>query len=168
MDIIEELQAIVAEQEQVDLGYDLPTRAWVLYEYLKDKCVGFDNAKSAKELVGIIRNNYDNTFEYDERQLRKDIRALRTTLPRRIGSSSKGYWLMTADDEIKGTSLLVSQFLSITETLTQQGIDTKLLHAIVGALAKKQGKEVDGQLTLKITKHLRDTIHTLSDDLKGE
>jgi len=164
MSIIEELRAIVAEQEQVDLGYDLTPRQWRLYDWLKGYCVGIENAKGADEIVKSVKQNDD----YDNRQLRKDIRALRTTLPRRIGSSSKGYWLMTSDDEIKGTSLLVSQFLSITETLTQQGIDTKLLHAIVGSLAKKQGKEVDGQLTLKITEHLRDTIHTLSDDLKGE
>lgn len=163
MDIVEELHGIVAEQEAVDLGYKLDPTQWRLYNYLKRFCVGVENAENAAKIafgIGIA--------DYEKRQLRKDIRTIRTTLPRRIGSSSKGYWLMTSDDEIKGTSMMVKQFVSLVETLTQQGINPKLLHAIVGAYAKKQGREIDNQLTLKISDYLRDTIHTLSDDLKGE
>jgi hypothetical protein len=170
MSIIEQLQEVVKEQERVNLGYQMPTRAWALYEYLKDRCVGVNNAKSAEDIVEYLKAQYPHIYndEYDTRQLRHDIRKIRTTLPRRIGSSSKGYWLMTSDDEIKGTSMMMKQFVSLVETLTQQGINPSLLHRIVGAFAKKQGREVDNQLTIKITEHLREVIHTLSDDLIGE
>jgi len=170
MSIIEQLQEIARERERVDLTYNLSSRAWALYNYLKDYCVGSDNAKQAETLVNELKYTYPNLFsaEYDKRQLRNDIRKIRTTLPRRVGSSSIGYWLLTSDDEIKGTSLMIKQFVSISETLIQQGVDPSLLHRIVGAFAKRQGKEIDGQLTLKITDYLREVIHTLSDDLKGE
>jgi len=169
MSIIEQLQEIKKEQDmKVDLSYNLTPRQWKVYNYLKQYAIGVENARSAETIVWVLQYDFDISADYDKRQLRQDIRAIRTTMPRRVGSSSKGYWLMTSDDEIKGTSMMMKQFISIAETLILQGINPSLLHSIIGAYAKNRGKEVDNQLTLKITDYLRDVIHTLSDDLKGE
>lgn len=166
MSIIEQLQEIVSEQRKEELKYKMKSRAWRVYQYLKANCVGEDNAKQSYDVVRAIKNNYDNQIEYTERTLRQDIRHIRTTMPRRIGSSSKGYWLMTSDDETKGTKLLEKQFISICETLIQGGVQPELLHKVVGALGRHKTTIVDGQGTLPIGNYLREVIHTLSDDLK--
>lgn len=173
MDIIEELHKIKAEEEisetkyTSELKYKMSSRAWRIYIYLKSWCVGEKNAKQCsyivKELRGIDTDLFDE--DYSERTLRYDIRKIRTTMPRRIGSSSKGYWLMTSFDDTKGTKLLEKQFISICETLIQVGVNPELLHRVVGALGRHRTKMVDGQGTLPIGEYLREVIHTLSDDL---
>lgn len=176
MSIIEQLQEIAKEEEikekdNDELVYQMPTRAWQVYKYLKTHCVGEKKKQSAEKIVNYLKGNtvFDFGKDYDKRQLRSDIRKIRTTLPRRIGSSSSGYWLMTNEDMEKGTKLLESQFVSITETLVNLGINPKLLHEVVGGIGRKRGKELDNQGTLPIGNYLREVIHTLSDDLeKGE
>ena len=120
MSIIEQLQEIRKEQEmKADLSYNLTPRQWKVYNYLKQYAVGVENARSAETIVYVLQYDYDIGTEYDKRQLRHDIRAIRATMPRRIGSSSKGYWLMTSDDEIIGTSMMMKQFCSTKTKKTQ-------------------------------------------------
>jgi len=175
MDIIEQLAEISRENELRDsineeLTYKMKTRTWKVYYYLKGQCVGENNKQQAETIVKALKESHYELFsdDYDKRALRSDIRKIRTTLPRRIGSSASGYWLMTTDDEQKGTQLLEKQFISLTETLINLGVDPKLLHEVVGALGRKRGKLVDNQGTLPIGKYLREVIHLYSDDLEKE
>ena len=94
--------------------------------------------------------------------MQADIRKLRFSMDRKIGSSPKGYWLVTSED----SGLSFVKRLATTHMLTalRMGASKDYFYKILNEVDVNNIS--NNQMKLQFSKHEKDTVHTISDDLK--
>lgn len=97
----------------------LTTQQHSILSYLKLNALGEIKVKSAKHLA--------NLFKLKERELRKEITAIRKHKPSHviIASNSKGYYIPLENEREKGNRMLLERWEGATETLL--GNDPRLI-----------------------------------------
>lgn len=142
----------------------LNARQWMIYEYLKQNCVGKENRKQGAEIISTLQEKGVLPEKYDTVALKRDIKLIRMnqTITRRIGSSSRGYWLMLENED--GLEYLKKLTATHLRTAVSQGIPTSYFHQILNSLTDE--KRANNQKKMKFGKYERDEIKFYSDDLK--
>lgn len=142
------------------------TRYMKVYTYLKENCVGYENAISGERLCNELKIKFPQAFgeEYSKVCLQADIRKLRFSMDRKIGSSPKGYWLVTSED----SGLSFVKRLATTHMLTalRMGVSNDYFYKILNEIDINNVS--NKQMKITFGKYEKDTVHTISDDLRGE
>lgn len=148
------------------------TQCIVVYQFLKDNCVGKDNAISGNSICEKILQN-PKTSKYFSQNfnkvgLQKIINRIRKnlipnkTITRRIGSSPKGYWLDTKKSD-DGIEFLKNLAVSHIQTAVKSGVKLEYFYQILNNMENENF--VDGQTIIKISPHQKDIIKIYSDDI---
>ena len=141
------------------------TRYMRVYDYLKENCVGYENRMSGENLCAELMVKYPHAFgdDYSKVCLQADIRKLRFNMERKIGSSNKGYWLLTSEEN--GDSFV--KRLATTHLLTalRMGVPKDYFYRILNEV--DENNLANKQMKIQFGKYEKDTVNTLSDDLKG-
>lgn len=149
-------------------GYKI-TQCMCVYQYLKDNCVGKENAIGGVELCNEMYEKYNKYFNesFNKVQLQEIIRHLRSNdipnkyITRRIGSSPSGYWLETKGDN--GIEFLKKLAVSHIKTAIKSGVSLSYFHQILNNL--EQEKLVEEQTRIPLNKSQDKVIHIYSNDL---
>lgn len=144
----------------------------IIYQFLKDNCVGNDNAMGGNLICQKIMDN-PKTSKYfqnglDKVGLQMRINAIRKdkipnkSITRRIGSSPKGYWLDTKKDN-NGIDFLKKLACSHIVTAVKSGVKVEYFYQLLNQLENEM--KIDGQIKIKISPYANDTCNVFSDDL---
>ena len=131
-----------------------------LYDYLMCCAVGFENRKSAKE---IIRDS-EGLFK-DRREVENTIKRIRCTKDRKVGSNTTGYWLCCSDDEVKGDKYMISQACAKMEVAIRSGVHPNVFFNHLNKIKSQRNNTADTQQTL-ISENEEFEIRRFSDDLR--
>ena len=151
----------------------MATQCMIIYQYLKDNCIGKENAVGGNELCKKIIED-QKTSKYfplglNKVGLQNRVNKIRKNLipnksiTRRIGSSPKGYWLDTKKDN-DGIDFLKKLAISHLQTAIKSGIKVEYFYQILNKMENEN--YVDGQTRIPLTKYQKDTIKIYSDDIK--
>ena len=144
----------------------------IIYQFLKDNCVGNDNAMGGKLICQKIMDN-PKTRKYfpnglDKVDLQMRINAIRKdkipnkSITRRIGSSPKGYWLDTKKDN-NGIDFLKKLACSHIVTAVKSGVKVEYFYQLLNQLENEM--KIDGQIKIKVIPYANDNCKVFSDDL---
>lgn len=144
----------------------------IIYQFLKDNCVGNDNAMGGKLICQKIMDN-PKTRKYfqnglDKVGLQMRINAIRKdkipnkSITRRIGSGPKGYWLDTKKDN-NGIDFLKKLACSHIVTAVKSGVKVEYFYQLLNQLENEM--KIDGQIKIKISPYANDNCKVFSDDL---
>lgn len=150
------------------MSHKLTPREWHIYEYLKDNCVGINNAKKSKEICEELMKKYPSEFAKVV-SIKVDIHNLRNSplITRQIGSNSQvGYWMAVSTDRTSSLGYTLSNCLTYMRTLLQSGIPKEIFYKVLNNEPINSVEDLQG--TLHLTKYQQDIVHTLSDDLLKE
>ena len=140
-----------------------------VYQYLKENCVGKDNAISGFKLCEEMYEKHPKYFteSFNKVQLQEIVKHLRRNdipekyITRRIGSSPSGYWLETKDGN--GIEFLKKLAVSHIKTAIKSGVSIAYFHQVLNQL--EQEKLVEGQTRITLKKSQDNIVHIYSDDL---
>ena len=144
----------------------------VIYQFLKNNCAGKENTMGGITICYYIMDD-EKTAKYFPKGLTKvilqaRINALRKnlvpnkTITRRIGSSPKGYWLDTKEDD-NGIEFLKRLAVSHIKTAVKSGVKVEFFHQVLNSL--ENNNYVDGQTRIPMTPNQKKIIKVFSDDI---
>lgn len=147
---------------------DMNSRAWKVYEYLKENCVGYENRKKAREIVSEL-NELGGVFEnYRQEWFRADIVKIKrnSNINRIISSNHYGYWLSVESDEYDGLSYQKKKIKSEIENAINNGIPIEFFYNVLNEIkdVSKSKKNINNQKRL-VFAHEKDEFIKKSDDL---
>lgn len=121
----------------------LTTQQHNVINYLKQNALGEKNVISANKLAKV--------FSISERELRKEITAIRKLKPTHliIASCSKGYYIPLEEERDNGNRMLVERWCGATETLL--GNDPRLINYMfwkLNELKDKLDTPLQGQIVM--------------------
>lgn len=148
------------------------TQCMVVYQFLKENCVGKDNAIGGQEICNQIMSN-EKTFKYFPNGLNKVVlqgcvNRIRKNLikgkiiTRRIGSSPRGYWLDTKSDD-DGIEFLKKLAVSHLQTAIKSGVKCEYFYQVLNQMENEN--YVDGQTRIPMTPYQKNVIRIYSDDI---
>lgn len=143
------------------------TRCENLLEYLMRNAVGYENKKCAKYIInyfthpGFPNDDVRKNLFTTRQDIEATIQELRKRCNRKIGSSTRGYWMMCNDDEKDGYEYLKNQALGKMITAIKSGVDPKVFYKALNEIKPQCNKVADGQINLE-----EQEIKRLSDDLQ--
>ena len=148
------------------------TQCMVVYQFLKDNCVGKDNAIGGQEICNRLMGN-EKIIKYFPNGLNKVILQNRVnmirknlvkdkTITRRIGSSPLGYWLDTKKDD-NGIEFLKKLAVSHLQTAVKSGVPVEYFYQVLNQMESEH--LVDGQTRIPMTPHQKDVVRIYSDDI---
>lgn len=136
-------------------------RVECLYDYLMCCAVGYENKKSAKEII----NDSLGLFK-DRRDVESTIKRIRCTKDRKVGSSGGGYWLCCSDDEVKGDAYMIKQACAKMEVAIRSGVNPNIFYNHLNNIKQQRNNVADTQQKL-ISENDELETRRLSDDLKS-
>ena len=131
-----------------------------LYDYLMCCAVGYENRKSAKEII----HDSEGLFK-DRRDVETTIKRIRCTKDRKIGSNNSGYWLCCSDDEVRGDTYMIKQACAKMEVAIRSGVSPLVFYNHLNNIKQQRNETADTQQLL-ISENEETEIRRLSDDLK--
>lgn len=144
-----------------------------LLEHLMRCAVGYENKRSAKDIIGWFNSNNVIADLYGLFKTRQDVEAtiqeLREKCNRKIGSSTEGYWMMCSDDEKDGYAYLKNQALSKLKTAIKCGVDPRVFYKALNEIKPECNNIADGQIELdsnEETKRYSDDIQDIKDNIR--
>lgn len=135
--------------------YNLTSKQWALYNWLKKHAVGSENVKSGSLICEELGYS-------DKIHLRIDMRELRIKCNRKISSNNRGYYLpINKDDD---SNFIVAKAFSHLYTVLVDGSLTK--NQVYTFLNKLDiSKPLDHQMQILFGEYQKDEIHVYSSDI---
>lgn len=148
--------------------YDMNSRVWKVYEYLKENCVGYENKKKAREIVCEL-NELGGIFEnYRQEWFRADIVKIKRNpnINRIVSSNHYGYWLSVDSDEYDGLNYQKTKIKAEIENAINNGIPIEFFYNVLDGIkdVSKSKKNINNQKRLVFSKE-KDEFIKKSDDL---
>lgn len=145
-------------------------QSMVVYQFLKDNCVGKDKAMSGNSICDAIMSDEKKSKYFDNissRKLRKIINKLRRneienkTITRHIGSNRNGYWLELEKEN--GIEYLKKLAKSTLESAIKSGVPKEYFYQILNNL--KVDYVSNNQMRFKLKPNQKDIVKVFSDDI---
>ena len=118
--------------------YDMNSRVWKVYEYLKENCVGYENKKKAREIVCEL-NELGGIFEnYRQEWFRADIVKIKRShnINSIVSSNYYGYWLSVDSDEYDGLNYQKTKIKAEIENAINNGIPIEFFYNVLDGIKR--------------------------------